>query len=77
MPSGVEKIAIANPMQKDDNILSSGMTIYMLDNRGNILESVNGKTIRDFLEIDDATGNNPMYDDNTKLELEKYAEKKY
>lgn len=75
LPAGVEKIAIATPMQKDDNILSSSMTMYMLDNRGNILENVNGKTIKEFFEIDDATGNNPMYDDNTKLELGKYAEK--
>lgn len=75
LPAGVEKIAIATPMQKDDNILSSSMTMYMIDNRGNILENVNGRTIKDFFEIDDATGNNPMYDDNTKLELEGYAEK--
>ena len=75
LPAGVEKIAIATPIQKDDNILSSTMTIYMLDNSGNIVESINGKTIEDFLEIDDATGSNPLYDDNTKLELEGYAEK--
>ena len=75
LPAGVEKIAIASPLQKDENILSSNMTIYMLDGQDKILENVDGKTIRDFLEIDDATGNNPMYDDNTKLELEKYAEK--
>ena len=75
LPAGVEKIAIASPVQKDENVLSSNMTIYMLDGQGRILENVNGKTIRDFLEIDDATGNNPMYDDNTKLELEQYAEK--
>lgn len=75
LPPEVKYIAIASPMQKDDNILSSNMTMYMLDNRGNILENVNGKTIKNFFEIDDATGNNPMYDDNTKLELEKYAEK--
>lgn len=75
IPAGVEKIAIAYPMQKDDHILSSTMTVYMLDNRGRILENVNGKTIRDFLKIDDATGHNPMYDDNTKLELDEYAEK--
>ena len=75
LPVGVEKIAIATPLQKDENIISSDMTIYMLDSKGKILENVNGKTIRDYLEIDDATGNNPMYDDNTKLELEKYAEK--
>lgn len=75
IPAGVEKVAIAYPMQKDDHILSSTMTLYMLDNRGRILENVNGRTIRDFLEIDDATGHNPMYDDNTKLELDQYAEK--
>lgn len=75
IPTGVEKIAIAYPMQKDDYILSSTMTVYMLDNRGRILENVNGRTIRDFLEVDDATGHNPMYDDNTKLELDEYAEK--
>lgn len=75
IPADVEKIAIAYPMQKDDHILSSTMTVYMLDNRGRILENVNGRTIRDFLEVDDATGHNPMYDDNTKLELDEYAEK--
>lgn len=75
IPTGVEKIAIAYPMQKDDHILSSTMTVYMLDNRGRILENVNGRTIKDFLEIDDATGHNPMYDDNTKLELDEYVEK--
>lgn len=75
IPADVEKIAIAYPMQKDDHILSSTMTVYMLDNRGRILENVNGRTIKDFLEIDDATGHNPMYDDNTKLELDEYAEK--
>lgn len=75
LPSGVEKIAIATPMQKDDHVLPGGITMYMLDVRGNIVESVNGKTIRDYFEIDDATGINPMYDDNTKLELEEHAEK--
>lgn len=75
LPEGVEKIAIAAPNQKDDNILSSNMTMYMLDNRGNIIENVNGKTIEDYFEIDDATGCNPMYDDNIKLELDGYAEK--
>lgn len=75
LPAGVEKIAIATPMQKDDHILQGGITMYMLDARGNILENVNGKTIKDYFEIDDATGINPMYDDNTKLELQEHAEK--
>lgn len=75
LPSGVEKIAIAAPVQKDDHILRGGITMYMLDARGNILENVNGKTIKDYFEIDDATGINPMYDDNTKLELQEHAEK--
>lgn len=75
LPPEVKQIAIGKPIQKDNNILSSTMSIYMLDARGNILENVNGKTIKDYFEIDDATGNNPMYDDNTKLELDGYAEK--
>lgn len=75
LPPEVKYIAIAHPMQKDDHILSSTMTMYMLDNRGNVIENVRGKTIRDYFEIDDATGHNPTYDDNTKLELSGYAEK--
>ena len=75
LPPEVKYIAITSPIQKDDHILSSTMTMYMLDNRGNVIENVRGKTIRDYFEIDDATGHNPMYDDNTKLELSGYAEK--
>lgn len=75
LPPEVSEIAIASPIQKDDHILSDTMTIYMLDNRGKIIENVKGKTIEDFFEVDDATGNNPMNDDNTKLELDGYAEK--
>ena len=75
LPPEVEEIAIAAPVQKDDHILSDTMSIYMLDNRGKIIESVNGKTIKDYFEIDDATGHNPTNDDNTKLELDGYVEK--
>jgi len=75
LPSGVEKIAIAKPMQKDENVLSSEITMYMLDNNGNIVQEVNGKTIEDYFRIDDATGNNPMNDENTKYELDGYAER--
>lgn len=75
LPPEVKQIAIAYPIQKDDHIISSTMTMYMLDARGNIIENVNGKTIRDYFKLDDSTGHNPMYDDNTKYELEGYAEK--
>ena len=75
IPQGVKEIAIAKPMQKDENILSSSMTIYMLDANGNIIEEANNKTIEDIFEIDEATGKNPIQDDNTKLELDGYAER--
>lgn len=75
LPPEVKQIAIASPIQKDDYIISSSMTMYMLDSKGNIIENIHGKTIKDYFELDDATGNNPMYDDNTKYELEGYAEK--
>lgn len=74
LPPEVEEIAIASPNQKDDHILSDTMSIYMLDNHGKIIESVKGKTIKDYFEIDDATGHNPIDDDNTKLELDGHAE---
>jgi len=75
LPPNVKQLAIARPMKGDKNSLSSDMTIYMLDNKGNIIENVNGKTIKNYFKIDNATGKNPMYDDNTKLELSGHAEK--
>ena len=75
LPPEVSQIAIATPVQKDDHILSDTMTIYMLDNNGKIIENVRGKTIKDYFEVDNATGHNPINDDNTKLELDGYAEK--
>lgn len=74
LPPQVKQIAFAKPMQNDENILASDMTMYMLDERGNIIEDVNGKTINDYFKIDRATGKNPIRDDNTKLELDGYAE---
>ena len=68
LPPEVKQIAIASPIQKDDYIISSSMTMYMLDSKGNIIENIHGKTIKDYFELDDATGNNPMYDDNTKYD---------
>ena len=75
LPAGVKEIAIAKPMQEDENVLSSDMTMYMLDSSGCIVEEVKGKTIEDYFEIDNATGKNPISDENTKLELGGYAER--
>ena len=75
LPPEVKQIAIAKPMQKDENVLSSDMTMYMLDKSGRIIEDANGKTIDELFEIDKATGKNPISDENTKLELGGYAER--
>ena len=75
LPPQVKEIAIAKPMQNDENVLSSDMTIYMLDNKGHIIENIDGKTIEDFFEVDRATGKNPMNEKNTKLELEGHAQR--
>lgn len=72
LPANVKEIAIAYPNKNDSNTLASNMTIYMLDNRGNIIQDID---VKEYFDIDDSTGNNPMYDDNTKLELDGYAEK--
>ena len=74
IPHGVTRLAIRDTNSNDKNPLSSNKTIDMLDNKGNVVEKVgegkNTETINTLFEVDDATGNNPMYDDNTKLELE-------
>lgn len=75
LPPEVKHIAIAKPMQEDENILSSDMTMYMLDERGCVIEDIDGKNIDDFFEIDRATGKNPISDENTKFELDGYAER--
>ena len=75
LPPEVEHLAIAAPNQKDENILSNSITMYMLDNNDRVIENVKGKTIEDYFEIDDSTGNNPTNDENTKLELDGYAER--
>ena len=79
IPYGVEELAIRPTDSKDENPLSSDLTMDMVDKKGNTVEKVKqGKkeiTINDLFRVDEATGNNPMYDDNTKLELEGHVEK--
>lgn len=75
LPSEVKELAFAYPNSEEDRKLSDDLTVFMLDKDGRKIEEVNGKKITDILEVDDSTGDNPMYDDNTKLELEGYAEK--
>lgn len=70
LPPQVKQLAVSRPEKNDSNALSADLTIYMLDAQGNIIENANN-----FFEIDNATGNNPMFDDNTKLELAGHAEK--
>ena len=76
LPSEVKELAFAYPNTEDDKKLSDDLTVIMLDNKGRRIEETSGgKKITDVLAVDDATGDNPMYDDNTKLELGGYAEK--
>ena len=75
LPPEVKQIAIAKPMQEDENVLAADMTMYMLDEAGRVIEDANGKTIDDLFQIDRATGKNPINDENTKLELGGYAER--
>ncbi len=76
LPSEVKELAFAYPNTEDDKKLSDDLTVIMLDSKGRrIDETSSGKKITDVLTVDDSTGDNPMYDDNTKLELGGYAEK--
>lgn len=75
IPEPVQGIAIAKPLQEDENALATDMTMYMLDGTGRVIEDVDGQTIQDFFEADDATGKNPKTEENTKFELGGYAER--
>lgn len=76
LPSEVKELAFAYPNTDEDKKLSDDLVAIMLDKDGRrIKETSNGTKITDVLTVDNATGDNPMYDDNTKLELEGYAEK--
>ena len=58
IPEPVQGIAIAKPLEEDENVLATDMTMYMLDGTGRVIEDVDGQTIQDFFEADDATGKN-------------------
>lgn len=73
--SDVDELVIADTQAGDENALSAHKTIYMVDKNDKIIEEANGKNINDLFEYDDSTGNNPMYDDNTKIELAGHAER--
>lgn len=76
LPNEVKELAFAYPNTEEDKKLSDDLTVIMLDSKGRrIDETSSGKKITDVLTVDDSTGDNPMYDDNTKLELGGYAEK--
>lgn len=70
LPSNVKKLAFAYPNKEDRSQLGSGATIYMLDEHDNIVGDA-----KDYFRVDDATGKNPMHDDNTELELDKTGER--
>lgn len=73
--SDVDELVIADTQAGDENALSDNKTIYMLDKDDKIIEKSNGKKINELFEYDDSTGKNPMYDDNTKIELAGHAER--
>ena len=75
LPPQVKQIAIARPMLKDENALAENITMYMLDNKGSMLDDVDGKTINDFFEIDTITERRSVNNKNTKLELDGHAER--
>jgi len=79
IPAEIKELAIRGTTGQDKDPLSSNLTIDMVDKNGNKVEKIKiGEKelgITDFFEVDDATGSNPMYDDNTKLELDKTVEK--
>ena len=76
LPSEVNELAFAYPNTDEDKNLSDDLVVIMLDKDGKrIKETSDGTKVTDILTVDNATGSNPMYDDNTKLELNGYAEK--
>lgn len=76
IPPGVRKLVVAKTMKNDTNALAPDMTIYMLDDQGNIIEEANGKTIKDIFKIDRAAGRNSVDNTNTQFNLENdYAER--
>lgn len=70
LPPNVKKLAFAYPNKEDKRELGTGVTLYMLDENDNIV----GDT-KEYFKIDDATGKNPIDDNNTELELDKTGER--
>lgn len=75
IPEEADELVIADVQDGDENALSAHKTIYMVDKNDEIIEEANGKNINDLFKHDDSTGKNPMYDDNTKIELAGRAER--
>lgn len=75
IPKQVTGLAIARPLQGDENVLAADLTMYMLDSSGKVIEESEGKKINDLFQVDRATGKSPITDENTKFELGGYAER--
>lgn len=75
IPGPVKKLAIAKPLQEDENVLANDMTMYMLDGTERVIEEADGQTITDLFQADDATGKKPRTEENTKFELSGHAER--
>lgn len=75
IPEQVKKIAIAKPLQEDENVLTKDMTMYMLDGTERVIEEADGQKITDLFHSDDATGKKPITEENTKFELSGHAER--
>lgn len=70
LPPNVKQLAFAYANKEDKSQLGSGATIYMLDSNGNIVGDA-----KQYFRVDDATGKNPMDDNNTELELDETGER--
>lgn len=70
LPPNVKQLAFAYPNKEDKKELGSGVTLYMLDGKGNIIDGT-----EKYFKVDDATGKNPMHDDSTELELDETGER--
>lgn len=75
IPGPVKELAIAKPLQEDENVLTKDMTMYMLDSTERVIEEADGQTITDLFQADDATGKRPRTEENTKFDLSGHAER--
>ncbi len=65
LPPQVETLAFAYPVSSEDKVDYSNITLYMLDNEGNIIQDLD---VDDYFEFDSSTGNNPMSDNAIRVE---------